>query len=264
LSSYRTDLSFAYSPVKEMIVSLVQEETGRSKAAHYIIQLNEQYQGENSWTWEDISEKSIEIQQDENLLYTAFHYNDSAESPTETSLISWNTWGLWAILSVISTLFLSDWIIREKALAVSTRFSFIKPSHFTYFAFTICIYMALFFLFDIASLTIFSIVLQEKVTIYFLVSLLSFRIMLTLLAFSLAHSFKSSGMYYGMTIIITLIAATISGVVIPVNGFMLKGHWTEIINPLDAFLNERMTVLWLLISMILVLLILTRKERSNA
>lgn len=35
LSSYRTELSIAYSPIKEMIVSLVQEQTGRAKATEF-------------------------------------------------------------------------------------------------------------------------------------------------------------------------------------------------------------------------------------
>src|SRR5690625_1339194 len=44
LVSYKSDLSFAYTPVSEMIISRVQQDTGRSKAAYTVKELSEAYE----------------------------------------------------------------------------------------------------------------------------------------------------------------------------------------------------------------------------
>src|SRR5690625_1113544 len=94
ITSYQSDLSFAYSPVKEMAVSYVQQETGRSKAAHIIQELGEQYHSNKQWSWEEITNKSKSIQKKENLLYTSFSFSNTSQTKKDEKLTLWNTWGL--------------------------------------------------------------------------------------------------------------------------------------------------------------------------
>lgn len=87
---------------------------------NFILEMNEQYNGTEPWTLEEIQQKTIQVQMDENLLNTAFTYYGTTNSNAEPTLISWNTWTIWAIFSLLSSLFLFDWVIKEKSLAVST------------------------------------------------------------------------------------------------------------------------------------------------
>ncbi|WP_042146279.1 ABC transporter permease [Paucisalibacillus sp. EB02] len=261
ISSYRTELSFAYSPVKELIVSLVQEESGRAKVANFILNMNEEYKGEDNWTWEEVNEKSKEIQVDENLLNTSFSYSNTNEPVDNPSLLSWDTWGIWAILSLLSALFLSDWIIREKSLAVTNRFSFIKMTRFSYYFKNIVCYFLLFFLFDLISITVFTIYLNEAFSISFLFVIVTFRVMLCLLTFSLAQCFRKTGVFYGFSILITLILAVISGTIIPI---LPQSNMIELLNPLQAFLKGDLTILWNITGIITITMVLIRKETSNA
>ncbi|WP_047985047.1 ABC transporter permease [Ornithinibacillus californiensis] len=264
ISSYRTELSFAYSPIKEMIVSLVQEETGRAKAANYILAMYERYGGTDPWTWDEITEQSKQKQIDENLLNTAFAYSSGKQADDNPSLLSWNAWGIWAILSLLSTLFLSDWIIREKNLAVSTRYTFIKKSLFSYYSQVIILYVLLIFLFDLLAVAAFTIFLDETISLSFVFVILSFRIMLCMLSISIANLFQRISSYYGISIIIVLLLAIISGIVIPISGFIPQHSLMNFINPLHAFISGNMTIMWNEIGLVSITLALLRKEISNA
>jgi ABC-2 type transport system permease protein len=261
ISSYRTELSFAYSPVKELIVSLVQEESGRAKATQFILTMNEEYKGEGSLTWDEITEKSKEIQIDENLLNTSFSYSNTNEFVETPSLLSGETWGVWAIFSLLSALFLTDWVIREKSLAVTTRFSFIKVTQFSYYLNNILCYLLLFLLFDLVSVAAFTIYLNEPLSMRFIFVLLTFRIMLCSLTFCLAQCFSKTGVFYGFSIITTLILAVISGTIIPI---LPQNGLIELLNPLQAFLNGNITILWNIIGISTLTMVLFRKETTNA
>src|SRR5699024_12372512 len=66
IQGYHSNLSIAYNPVKEMIASLIQQETGRSKAAYFIMDLSKEHSSNLSWTWDEIVETSKMVQQEEN------------------------------------------------------------------------------------------------------------------------------------------------------------------------------------------------------
>lgn len=264
ISSFRTELSLAYSPVKEMIVSLVQEESGRSKATHFIQNMSEEYGSTTTWSWDEINEKSKQVQLDENLLNTAFTYSDMDVATEDTSIFSWSTWGLWGILTFLSTLFLSDWVIRERQMSVSIRFSFIKFSRMNLYIKILFLYMLLFFMFDLMALSIFTIFMEETISISFILALVSYRFMVCLLSFVIANCFRKIAPYYGFSFMFTLILAIISGAIIPIQGIVPEQGMVPVLNPLHAFMNGEMTILWTVISLILVIWILVRKETSHA
>lgn len=226
--------------------------------------MNEEYKGKEAWTWEEISAKSKEIQQKENLLFTSFQFSDADQPETEIELISWDTWGIWALLSLLSTLFLADWVIREKALKVSTRFLFMNVSRVSYHVQSIFLYIALFIFFDLISLILFTMYLDIHFTYSFLLCLLSYRLMISMLAITLAHWFQKNAPYYGFSILFILIVSIISGIIIPIHGFGLQSGPMRILNPMHAFLGEDITLFWLFISLTLLLFTLIRKEKSNA
>src|SRR5699024_9526077 len=90
ITSYQSDLSFAYSTVKEMVVSYVQQETGRSKAAHIVMELSEQYNSKKQWTWEEITDKSKIVQEEENLLNTDFSFSGTEKKVADNDFTIWN------------------------------------------------------------------------------------------------------------------------------------------------------------------------------
>lgn len=264
LSSYRTELSIAYSPIKEMIVSLVQEETGRAKAANFIIQMNEQFNGTEPWTLEEILKKTIQVQLDENLLNTTFTYYGTTNSEVEPSLISWNTWTIWAIFSLLSSLFLFDWVIKEKSLAVSARYTFINMSKWSYYFKLIILYFLMFLLFDLMALAVFTVGLGETISLHFIFVLISFRFMLCLLSFSIASFFRKTARYYGISLLMAIVLAILTGAIIPVHQFIPEIPFADVINPLHAFISGNPTILWSSISFMLVLISLLRKDVTNA
>src|SRR5699024_4354966 len=142
---------FAYNPVKEMIASLVQQETGRSKAAYFIMDLSKEHSSNLSWTWDEIVETSKMVQQEENLLHSTFTYaSNSIERETST----FNVWGIWALLSILSTMLLFDWIIKERSKNIKIRFPFMKISFQNYLLGNLLIYTVILFLMDGISLII--------------------------------------------------------------------------------------------------------------
>lgn len=264
ISSYYTELSFAYTPVKEMIVSLVQEESGRAKATNFILQMNEEYNGSDPWSWEEIQNKVRQVQLNENLLNTAFTYTGTSNSEEQPSLISWNTWTIWAILSLLSSLFLFDWVIKERALTVSARFSFMKVSKWSYYLKLIILYFFIFFLFDLIAIALFTLRLDQSISLRFIFILISFRLMLCMLSFGLASFFRKAFTYYWVSILLVIVLAFLTGAIIPIHQIIPEIPYVNYFNPLQDFINENLTILWGIISFLFLILTLIRKEVTNA
>ncbi|SET44031.1 ABC-2 type transport system permease protein [Oceanobacillus limi] len=254
ITSYQTERSFAYAPVKEMIISLVQQETGRSKAAQTVQAMDE----EQNWSSEAIINKSKEIQAKENLLNTSFQYLGANTFVEDEDKISWNPWTIWAVLSFLSTFLIMDWVIKEKSTSVLTRFYFTKVGFQKYAIHNLFLYTILMFLFDFISLMVFYFYLDSKANILVLIS---YRVMISLLAFLFVLLFRNVYVSYCVTFAITSIIAIASGMFLPSQSQI---DWLGTINPLQQFLSGEITVLWLLICISMVILWYFRKEHSNA
>src|SRR5699024_4139429 len=136
------------NPVKEMIASLVQQETGRVKAAYFIMDLNKEHSSNLSWTWNEIVETSKIVQQEEDLLRSTFTY---ANNPTNQATSTFNVWVVWALLSILSTMLLFDWVIKERLKEITVRFPFMKISFPNYLLGNLLIYAVILFLMDVVS-----------------------------------------------------------------------------------------------------------------
>ena len=247
IQGYHSNLSFAYNPVKEMIASLVQQETGRSKAAYFIMDLSKEHSSNLSWTWDEIVETSKMVQQEENLLHSTFTYaSNSIERETST----FNVWGIWALLSILSTMLLFDWIIKERSKNIKIRFPFMKISFQNYLLGNLLIYTVILFLMDGISLIIIY-QLFNGINLPSIGTLFSFRMMLILGAFLLALCFKNIFNYYSFSFAFTLFLAISSGALFPVKGITNRFTWLEFVNPLNSFLSGNATILWSFILIII-------------
>ncbi|MGM0940288.1 MAG: ABC transporter permease [Bacillota bacterium] len=264
VKSYQSDLSFAYTPISEMVASYVQEETSRMKTAFTVQQLSKQYELENTWTMEEISEKSKDIERDQNLLRTTFTFENDNEEQTNNSLPSWNKWGLWAIFALLSTLFLFDWVIKEKRQSMQTRFPFIRFSFTSYCLWNTLLYGGLFFISDIITLLVFHFLLDQPISLSKLGSMMSFRLMLVTGTFLLAANMRNRTTYYGIAFIITLLTAIISGAIIPADGIVNQFPIMKWLNPLAPFLNNELNNFWLYAFLLLIMIWYIRKEKSYA
>ncbi|RLL47913.1 ABC transporter permease [Oceanobacillus piezotolerans] len=253
ITSYKSDLSFAYTPVSQTIISLVQEDTGRSKAAYTVINLD----NERSWTWEEIIQTANEIQKEENLLHTTFSYA-SSEEKKENQIRLWNSWGVWAIFSVLSALMLADWVIKEKRSSIKPRFPFIRFTYKWYYMGNLVPYTVLFLLIDLTAVMLFNLLLSETITSKLLLSMLSFRMMLQMGTFLFAYCFRNLYFYYILSFVLTLFVILISGVIIPMNS-----SW-DVINPLNAFINQEVISGYLMLFTVLLIIWLMKGEKRNA
>ncbi|MFD1850738.1 ABC transporter permease [Oceanobacillus bengalensis] len=255
ITSYRSDMSFAYIPVSEMIISYVQQETGRAKTALTVMNLSENRA--NTWTADEIIAKSKEIQEEENLLRTSFSYQKTHQSVDEEKESLLNNWMLWAIFSVLSTLLVSDWIIKERKAAIAVRYAFMKYSLKSYMLQNLLLYTCAFFLMDLLAVFIFHFLLDEPISLQLILSLIVFRITVNLGSFLFALLFRNIYFYYVISFIISLILAILSGIIIPIEGNV------TMLNPIHAFSQHSLLNPWLFV-FILITVIWIMKGESDA
>lgn len=264
VTSYQSDLSFAYSPVKEMIVSYAQQETGRSKAAHTVQMLSEQYNQNKRWTWEEIIKKSKSIQKEENLLQTRFSFANTEQIAASNELIIWNTWGLWAIFSVLSTFLLFDWLIKENNANILPRFAFIRFSFKNYILKNFLLYTMLYLLFDAIAISVFHTFLHEPISLSFIGAIISFRLIVNTGIFLFARCFKNIFLFYSVSFVVILFLAITSGAILPVDGIVTRYKWIEHLHPLHPFLSGEIGYVWLIILSLFITIWYVRRGKSNA
>jgi ABC-2 type transport system permease protein len=264
LMSYRSDLSFAYTPVSEMVISYVQQDAGRSKAAHTVMELNEIHQQGSRWAREEIIAKSKEVEAEENLLQSAFSFHGTpADSADEDALI-FDVWGLWSVFTMLAALLLFDWLIKERSSNLYPRFIFLRISFKLYLILNTFIYTLLFLVFDFVALLVFHLFMGEDISWYFLFVLTTYRFMLNGGVFLFSLLFRNVSLYYTVSFAITLFVGIISGAVLPQEGLMERFPWMELLNPFSSFLHGELSLVWLLIFLLFISLWFVRKEHRYA
>ncbi|WP_190279379.1 ABC transporter permease [Ornithinibacillus gellani] len=237
IEGYHSDLSFAYTPVKEMVVSIVQQDAGRYRAVKVIQDIGERYRVQEQWPVEDMIRKSQTIQKDENLLRSSFTYLGEADSMESGELVSWNVWGLWSIAALLATFFLFDWIIKERTSGVGPRFAFFRMSHRAYLIGNMFIYTIFLGWMNLLTMVVYHYVLHEALSIHLFIVLFTFQLTCIMTAFLLATCFKNAYAYFGLAFAITFMIAVISGAILPIDGITGGLPWLEKWNPVQSVMN---------------------------
>ena len=264
LTSYQSNLSFAYTPIREMLISYVQQDTGKVKAAHTITDLQERLQPEAMVSFDEIIAKTNEIQAQENLLATTFSFYNDEGVGMKNDISILNTWGLWAIFSILSTLLLTDWLIKERRPGLMPRFAFMRFTFKNYAIQNLGFYVIAFLLFDALSIVVFKQLLSESIDFNLIGAIISFRILISTSAFLLALLFKNSYFYYSVSFILVLFLIILSGAILPIDGLTKRFPWLLDANPIQPFLDQTFWNPWLLVPLALVSIWIAKGEKLNA
>src|SRR5699024_6203491 len=97
---------------------------------------------------------------------------------------------IWALSTLLTTLFMFDWVIKEKRTALQPRFTLMRMSFKQYLLHNLAFYTVLLFIFDLLTAVFFKIYFQEQLSLTTVGVLLSYRLLLTISAFLLAICFK--------------------------------------------------------------------------
>ncbi len=264
IKSYQSDLSFAYTPLRETVISYVQQDYSRSKTAYIVQGIGTEYGVHDEWTWDQLIERSKEIEQEQKLLdvdFTFAHTDKQVDTENNSVL---HSWGVWALLSLLATCMLFDWVIKENHSTITARFAFGKVSFKKYLLQNALLYTGLLFLFDLCTMVLFHLLLNERISIGIIASLLFYRIMMNSCIFMFSTLFRSTYLYYASSFAIVLFVAFISGVFVPTEGVNTMFSVIQILNPLAAFLSGGYINIWFIIGIAFTVWWYVRKEEVDA
>lgn len=264
IKSYQSDLSFAYTPLRETVISYVQQDYSRAKAAFVVQQMGEAYGVTEEWSYDELINRSKEIVQEQKLLEVDFSFADAGAGKDDADDTLLQPWNLWAIITLLTTFMLFDWVIKEKKASATLRFVYGKVSFKRYLLQNMLIYLFVLFVMDVVTMGVFHFLFDETISMKLLISLIGYRVMLTTCAFLFSLCFTSTYVYYTSSFAIVLFTALLSGVFIPVDGIMEKWNGFSFINPLAIFLESSFVNLWLWIGIVFTALWFIRKGEADA
>lgn len=264
VKSYQSDLSFAYTPLRETVISYVQQDYGRAKAAFVVQQIGDEYGVVDEWSMDELIGRGKEIVDEQKLLEVEFAFasTDGVGEEKNDSLLK--PWNVWALLTLLATFMLFDWVIKESRSAVVQRFVFGKFSFKQYLLLNTILYTLLLFVFDLITMGLYFFFLGEEISYALVLALLSYRLVLSSCIFIFSTCFKSTYLYYTSSFAIVLLAALMSGALIPIEGIAAKFAWFEYVNPFGPFLAGTYLNVWLIIGMMLIGLWYVRKGEADA
>lgn len=234
ITSYLSNLSYAYLPVSESVTSLVQQETGRTKAAQTVMQLSDK------WSRDEIISKAIEIQKEENLLQTSMTFQTDNSLHIQKDEFILPPIGIWAIFSMLASLLLSDWLIKERGANILPRFIYMRYSFHLYLMVNLVLYSVLFVIFDVITLCILSYLFGISLTLELFLFVILYRMLAQIVGFLLSIPFSTTLSYYLIAIILTLLLTITSGAIIPIQGITVL----ETLNPIYSLINMEFSI-WL-------------------
>lgn len=264
ITAYESDVSLAYTPVSEMIMSYVQQDAGRSKAAYAVKELAEQLHVHFDWNWDDLIVRSKEIEKKQDLLQTRLTFPGNGIVHRDEGKKLFQPWHIWALAAFLSTLLLFDWVIKENNPAILKRFVFTNVSPKSYFVRNMYVYIALFFTIDLLTAFAFKYIFDEPLSLTLIVSILGYHLMISLGAFLLALMIRKTFVYYAIAFILTFISVIVSGAIIPLDGLLGRYPWLHFLNPLAAFLDGDFFHIGLGVFIVILLLWYGRKEEYHA
>ncbi|MFS0751232.1 ABC transporter permease [Oceanobacillus sp. 1P07AA] len=235
ISSYTTNFSFGYVPIREMIGSFVQEDSGKAKAAQTILQLGDYLNVNNLPTTSEIIEKVQEVEISENLVYTSFQFQGENATKDNNRSYLFDPWQLWGVFALLSTLLIFDWVIRDRNHLMQSRFAFIRYSFKHYMLSNVIFYILFLYIIDLLTAIGFHYLFQDQWQWKSIFVLLGFRVLITIISFLIALCFQRYLIYYSFVFSFVLIVFLISGIIIPIEGLTQLVPWINVINPMYAF-----------------------------
>jgi len=245
VTTYQSDLSFAYAPIRETFISYVQQDYTRAKTVQTIQQMKQAYAISDEWLALDIVNRSKEIENEQQLLAVNFAFAASnIKNETENKRLI-DPWGIWALLSLLATFMLFDWVIKEKQSPVMKRLTYSQWTLKKFLWNNFLLYTGLLVLIDLFTILSFASIFQQTITIKFIGALIAYRLTINMTIFLMSQLFRKPFTYYAVGFTIALFATIFSGVIIPV-----KGQVLQYIHPVIAFQEQNLFNSWLLISII--------------
>src|SRR5699024_3610218 len=107
------------------------------------------------------------------------------------------------------------------------------------------IYTILLVSVDGLTMGLFNLFLDERISLTLILSLISYRVMVTLGAFLVSLAFNTIYLFYVTSFSLFLVITLLSGAVIPLDGLTKRWSWITEINPLHAFLSGTFFNWWL-------------------
>lgn len=258
VTTYQSDLSFAYAPVRETFISYIQQDYTRFKTVKTIQKLKQAYDINDDWHTKDLIKRGKDIEKEQQLLAVNFTFMNDKKNETY-STFSLNVWSVWALIALLATFMLFDWVIKESQSPAMLRLMFSQWSYKNFLWNHFLLYTVLLIIIDILAMFLFTVVFQEKMTIRLLSVLVIYRLTLNVAIFLISQLFRKTFTYYIVSLTIVLFAIIFSGIIIPI-----KGHLLQFIHPVIAFQEQKLFSIWLIICFIALTVWLSRKEEKYA
>lgn len=260
---YQSDLSFAYPVIRESILSLIQKDSGRAKTVETVHSIASS--ANQNWSETEIIDRVIQTERNQDLLNSRFAFAGEKTSNTSEDTLLFNSpWLIWAILSLLSTLLIFDWLIKERHANAIPRLVFSRFSIKGYLLLNTLLYIIVFFVLDSITIFLFKQLYSTDINISLLLQLFSFRLTTTAFTFMLAVCFQKVTIYYAISFIITLLVTILSGAIIPIEGLNFRFEWIEILNPIQPFLAEKLWNPWILVFLCFISIWFAKGEKQHA
>lgn len=260
LVGYRTGQSLAYVPVKEVILSHVQQVFDRAKTVQVLQGLAADFAGEEDWSRAEIIQTSKTIQKQEDLLQVRLHFAN--EDQVSAGSKNWlELWAVWACLQMLATFLIFDWVVRERQAGVGMRFVFMKIGYKHYMLGHLLLYALLGLCMDVLTLSVFEFGFSESISVG---SLVVYQLFLSVAAFLLAQCFRRPFFYHMTVFALVLLVAVSSGAILPLPGMADMGKWAELWAPLAPFLTGGYMSAWTVIVGLGAVFWYVKKERLYA
>jgi|SRR5690625_491297 len=245
LTTYQTDFSFAYALVRETIISFIQQDFVRANTIETIMQLGEIYEVTDEWAADDIFNRGRQIEQEQALLRADFTFVGEQMTKEDKGKYLIDPLGLWALFTGLATFMLFDWVLKERSSLTIQRLTFSRLTVKKYFLYNLYLYTGVFLFFDLISLLVLGMVLQESLTINLLGALIVYRFTLNSSIFLFSLLLRSTYIFYVSGFGIMLLATIFSGLIIPIQGNDLK-YFHPVIALQEGLLFNGMLIVGLL------------------
>lgn len=261
VSHYTSNMSFAAIPVKESIVSFIQEQLNRSKAARAVEDLFTTY-NQVPPTKEEVMNTSKELQENERLIETTLSYADNS-SGTENNHTFISSVDIWVVFVLFSTFMMFEWIVRERNHPAFVRFGFTAYSPKQYLLSQLSIYIGGFIVIDLITFAVLMYGMNESITAATVIASVSFRITTAVGFFLIALVFKQRTSYIVGSIFIFIILVGTSGMFLPIDGIVRRFPLFADVHPLQPIIHGDISYVWFIISISFCMLWLLKKEKNT-